>query len=140
MGTSLLMRLLLKPQILIILLRSPVNSVPNVIFLQAPEFSGWLIRPKNYENGRKNIFGLSVVLESQVKKAKFWLSKSFFNVENWPNSSQLFFALKNIQKGEQFLSLSYFDNFDFKCSCITKRVPNFLPSILKWPRGFSFGS
>ena len=32
------------------------------------EFSGYKVRPKNYENGHKNIFGLSVVLESKVEK------------------------------------------------------------------------
>jgi hypothetical protein len=44
-------------------------SVPNVIFLQVPEFSG-LVRPKNYENGHKNVFGLAVVLESKVENSK----------------------------------------------------------------------
>ena len=46
------------------------SSVPNVIFLQAPEFSGQLVRSKNYDNGHKNTFGLSVVLESKVKNSK----------------------------------------------------------------------
>ena len=34
------------------------------------EFSGVLARPKTYENGHKNIFGLSIVLESKVKSSK----------------------------------------------------------------------
>ena len=38
-------------------------SVPNVIFLQAPEFSGEDVRPKNYENGQKDKFGFSVISE-----------------------------------------------------------------------------
>ena len=46
---------------------SSTISVPNVIFLQAPEFSGYQVRLKNYENGHKNIFGLPVVLELKVE-------------------------------------------------------------------------
>ena len=34
------------------------------------EFSGLYARPKNYENGHKNIFGLSVALELKVKNSK----------------------------------------------------------------------
>ena len=43
-------------------------SVPKVIFLQAAEFSGLVVRPKNYENDPENMFGLFVVLEFKVKK------------------------------------------------------------------------
>ena len=86
------------------------HSVPKVIFLQTAEF--YSVRSKNYENGHKNIFGLSIVLELKVETAKFWLSRSFSYVKNRLNPSQLFF-IEEYKKGEQLLLLSYFDNFDF---------------------------
>ena len=49
-------------------------SMPKVIFLEEAEFSGSQVRPMNYENAHKNIFGLSVVLELKVENIKFWLS------------------------------------------------------------------
>ena len=42
------------------------------------DFSGVLARPKTYENGHKNIFGLSVVLELKVKKSTILTFKVIF--------------------------------------------------------------
>ena len=56
-------------------------SVPKVIFLQAAEFSGSQVRLKNYENGHKNIFGLSVVLELKVENSKILTFKVIFLFE-----------------------------------------------------------
>ena len=53
-------------------------SVPKVIFLQEAEFSGWLVRPKNYKNGLKNIFGLLVVLELKVENSTILTFKVIF--------------------------------------------------------------
>ena len=66
------------------------HSVPKVIFLQAAEF--YSVRSKNYKNGHKNIFGLSVVLELKVKNSTFLTFKVilFFYVKNPPNPSLFF--------------------------------------------------
>ena len=47
----------------------------KLIFLQASEFSGEYARPKNYENGHENIFGLYVVLELKVKIGPIFRNK-----------------------------------------------------------------
>ena len=46
------------------------SRVSKVVVDHRSEFSGEEARPKNYENGLKNIFGLSVVLESKVENSK----------------------------------------------------------------------
>ena len=53
----------------------------------------------DYENGHKNIFGLSIVLESKVKNSPILVVKAIF-------------SLKNIKNGDQLLSLTFLDNFD----------------------------
>ena len=51
----------------------------RLIFLQGTEISGdYPIRPKNYENSRKNIFGLSVLLALKVKNRKILTFKVIF--------------------------------------------------------------
>ena len=46
------------------------TRVTKVVADHGFEFSGYLVRRKNYENGHENIFGLSVVLESKVENSK----------------------------------------------------------------------
>ena len=46
--------------------------------MHAAEFSGQIVRPKNYGNGHKNIFGLSIVLELKVKNGDIKKETSFF--------------------------------------------------------------
>ena len=58
-------------------------------------------------------FGSFCFLRS--KETQFWLSKSFFYVKNWRNLSD-FLSLKNIKKEAQLLLLTYFHNFNFKCT------------------------
>ena len=54
-----------------------------------------------------------------------WLSKSIFYVKNYPNLSQFFFSLKNINLGARFLLLTFFDNIIFYITFLTKMMPNF---------------
>ena len=75
-----------------------------------------IVRLKKYENGNKNIFGLSVVLESEVKNSTIQTSKSFFYVKSLSD----FFSLKNIKIGDQLLSLTHFDNIDFNVLSLIK--------------------
>ena len=46
------------------------SRVTKVVADHGFEFSGLYARPKTYENGHKNIFGLSVVLELKVENSK----------------------------------------------------------------------
>ena len=46
------------------------TRMSKVVADHGSEFSGELARPKNYENGHKNIFGLSVDLGSKVGNNK----------------------------------------------------------------------
>ena len=80
----------------------------KVVFLQAAEFNGELLRQKKKENIHKNIFGLTVVLELKVETFKV-----IFLCQKSTESFSILFSLKNIKKGQQLLLLSYFDNFDF---------------------------
>ena len=49
---------------------------------------------------------------SRTAKITIWRhSKSIFYVKNHPN---LFFLLKNINLGDQFLLMTFFDNFNFE--------------------------
>ena len=50
----------------------------------------------------------------------------------------IFFSLKNIKKGAQLLLLTYFHNFDFKCTLFSKSVPNFWPSKPKRTKSLEF--
>ena len=57
--------------------------------------------------------GLMGRCQKVSKSAKIWLSKSIFYVKNYPNLSQFFFSLKNINLGACFLLLTFFENFNF---------------------------
>ena len=83
--------------------------MPKVIFLQAPELSGWYVRLKNYENGHKNIFGLSVVLELKVKKKQQNSDfPSHFSTSKIDQLLHIFFFDEEYKKRG-----ATFDNFDF---------------------------
>ena len=79
--------------------------------------------PKDHENGHKNIFGLSFVLESnlcQKSMESFWI-----------------FFIEEYKREDQLLSLIYFDNFDF-LSTLLSLVLNFGPILTsnsKRPKG-----
>ena len=65
--------------------------MPKVIFLQKVEFSGEYARPKNYENGHKDIFGLSVVLELKVENSTILTFKVIFLCQKSAESFWFFF-------------------------------------------------
>ena len=46
------------------------------------------------------------------KSDEIWLSKSIFNVKNYPKLSD-FFSLKNTNLGAHFLLLTFIDNINF---------------------------
>ena len=52
------------------------------------------------------------------KSTKIWHSKSIFYVKNHPN---LFFLLRNINLGDQFLIITFFDNFNLKKIFISRQ-------------------
>ena len=54
--------------------------VSKVVADHGSEFSGEQARPKNYENGHKNNFGLSVVLELKVENSTILTFKVLFSM------------------------------------------------------------
>ena len=66
------------------------------------------VRLKNYENGHKNNFGLSVVLELKLENSKILTFKVIFLCQKF----SIVFFIEEYKK-EQLLLLAYFDNFDF---------------------------
>ena len=58
------------------------------------------IRPKKYENGHKNIFGLSVVLELKVENSTILTFKVIFLCQKSTESFSIVFSLKNIKKAK----------------------------------------
>ena len=69
--------------------------------------------PNNQHTQRKLLNFENWVNGEVSKSAKIWLSKSIFYVKNYPNLSQFFFSLKNINLGAHFLLLTFFENFNF---------------------------
>ena len=70
------------------------------------------MRSKNYKKGHKNILGLSVVLESNVKNSTILTFKVIFLCQK-SVESLWFFSLKNTNIGDQVLLLKFFDDFNF---------------------------
>ena len=50
----------------------------------------------------------------------------------------IFFSLKNMQKGAQLVLMTYFHNFDFKCTLFSKSVPIFWPLKPKRTKGLEY--
>ena len=75
-------------------------SVIRLIFLQAPEFSRELARPKNYEKGHRNIYGISVVLELKVENCTILTFKVILYVKNQLNP--FYFFIEEYKKGANF--------------------------------------
>ena len=46
-----------------------------------------VVRPKNYENSKKNIFGLSVVLELKVKNLANFYQTKYIIIQSYPSMS-----------------------------------------------------
>ena len=76
----------------------------------------------DYENGHKNIFGLSVL---ELKKQHNFDFQIHFSMSKIGGILLIFFSLKNIKKGDQLLLLTYLDNFDFLCTLLLKVGPIF---------------
>ena len=69
--------------------------------------------PKNQHTQRKSLNFKNWVCGEMSKGTKFLLSKSFFYVENYPNTSH-FLSLKNINLGEKFLLSTFLMTSNFK--------------------------
>ena len=66
--------------------------------------------PKNQHTQRK-LLNFEKWVDGEVSKVPF--SKSIFLVKNYPNLSQFFFSLKNINLGAHSLLLTFFDIINF---------------------------
>ena len=104
--------------------------------------------PNNQHTQRK-LLNLENWVSGEVSKsAKIWLSKSIFYVKNYPNLSQFFFSLKNINLGAHFLitllskmipnfwhlpltQFSKFNNFLWVCWFLGKNLSNFVFPVWK---------
>ena len=72
--------------------------------------------PKNQPTQRKLLnfwFGLMRRCQKVKNYTTSWHSKSIFYIKNYPNLSQFFFSLKNINLGAHFLLLTFCDNINF---------------------------
>ena len=66
---------------------------------------------KVHKKVREKILGIWFFLLLEVKNNTILIFKViFYNKNQWKPFD--FFPLKNMKKGEQFLLLTYFDNFD----------------------------
>ena len=61
-----------------------------------------LVRPKNYENGHEDIFGLSVVIESKVKNSKILTVKVIFLCQESTKSFSTFFFIEEYKMEGNF--------------------------------------
>ena len=61
----------------------------------------------------------------RIRIRKLDFESQFIYVKNYPNLSQFFFSLKNINLGANFLLLTFFDNINFWIISFSKMMPNF---------------
>ena len=71
-----------------------------------------------------NELDLLVLFGFESRKGNSDFQSHFFMSKNY-GIFLIFFSLKNMQKGAQLVLMTYFHNFDFKCTLFSKSVPIF---------------
>ena len=100
---------------LLFLLISPYytdNKETSLEELSLAEFSGELVRQRFYENDYKDVLRIWFDLVWKVKYNTILIFKVIFLCQKSARSLWILYSLENTKMGEQFLLLTYFDNFD----------------------------